>query len=1290
MDGLRSPGKKMGISKILIFSVCSIIGLVFFANDSQAQKKEKVAKPFNTLGTFSTSNQFIWANVDGASGRVSVLLPPGTIFAPSLDFPDHSYFTCSINGTFFTNNIIISLPPTATLLDDGNTVKIADTIRTTWLMKNGVDIIQDIYPVAFTKSGQIVYKWKFINHNGSPANVGCQYLQDVEITDPGDPAPIKSNDGPVILTKWAYKPFWLQYPNTSAVPNQLVPSFYIGFLHDLPYSPIFTPNLSGQGYTDYPQAPLNLIKPFRMTIGDWATMTGTIFGPGAWPVNNGTQYGSQTQSDDAILLEFPPQGIPQNKTVEVGRTSYGTGEFERCIGNLFSIVFYPHHLVWTKTGPSGFYTPNPATIEKFVVNGPNDPAATSTKITLTVGDDMTLVDTVCSKPVGKSQTFTVGPGGFLGPGDVVYLEWFACTNPALFCTGADVDTLQFTGTSTLGPPTFINPDNGNDECDQLITIDCAELDVDPPLFSDTVYDCHSAALTVSDSRSTDRGLQSITWVAEAGTDTSIIKVSAPVPPIGPCYTDKQKHTITITKTDSTKKGCIDFTMTDCLGHQSYTTLCLTDCPLIPHPDSLPPVYTLIKKWGTYDSTLSCDNNRIDSFEVSDNNIHDSGICTLDTIPGSVKNMQLNVASFSPSTGVVRFSVSVQDSMFDGNLCIRATDCSKEAHYTDTCFHYCTIHDVLAPRISIVQSAPDTWHVKVHDDTAWDRLIDTIFIVGATPNMSIQGPIYLPLALTQHASNFEFDMKSNDTTQVSSFCIEANDFAGNRSPVGAHCVFKGVGKDSLCPNIVINPPLTTNPKSITVDVNDIHFLDPPTDTIKYVWDTGVDSVWFTNNTGMNTPAPISGSGRMTIPQFVISVIDTNAKDTAACVTINARDLKGNTCSETYCYPYIQDNLPPVITLAYDTQDKSKIFGVVTDSTTYDRGLDSIGLYHNSPGIDTNLKMKPIYLTKTKVQIIDASNAITRDPTRSSTGNLHALDFWGVGSLIPAVIQQHTASVDFAIYVQDFKFKPALLPAQGTAFTIPVYFVKNDSFRVKRKGITDFSITFTMSGDVSSIVFDGPTMIGTEMQTASWNPPQWSADPTGTRITVTGTMGSGTVLASIPLETLPLLSEADSLVILNFHSNKDQSTRQVNITIDSFVLNNGRDTVYTGTKSGASISTARMPAPYGAMTGSTIVITGQCAPTLNDGSVLPSAVSLDPPHPNPFSHMTTFTYTVAQDGPVRFAVYDVLGQEIKTIVNDFQKQGSYSVSFDGSSLGSGNYVARLETGGVVRSRRIGVEK
>ncbi|MEP7235306.1 MAG: T9SS type A sorting domain-containing protein [Ignavibacteriota bacterium] len=159
---------------------------------------------------------------------------------------------------------------------------------------------------------------------------------------------------------------------------------------------------------------------------------------------------------------------------------------------------------------------------------------------------------------------------------------------------------------------------------------------------------------------------------------------------------------------------------------------------------------------------------------------------------------------------------------------------------------------------------------------------------------------------------------------------------------------------------------------------------------------------------------------------------------------------------------------------------------------------------------------------------------------------------------------------------------------------------------------------------------------------------------------------------------------------FHAPGHDLTQSVRIRIDSIILNNGRDSLYTGTVSPMGISTALMPAPYGSLSGTVVVVAGSCTPELLTDITHPSTVSLDPPYPNPFTQKTTFEYTIAEDGPVRFALYDMLGQEIKTIVDQVQKQGHYAITFDGYGLGTGSYIARLNSGGVIRSRRIGVEK
>ncbi len=51
-----------------------------------------------------------------------------------------------------------------------------------------------------------------------------------------------------------------------------------------------------------------------------------------------------------------------------------------------------------------------------------------------------------------------------------------------------------------------------------------------------------------------------------------------------------------------------------------------------------------------------------------------------------------------------------------------------------------------------------------------------------------------------------------------------------------------------------------------------------------------------------------------------------------------------------------------------------------------------------------------------------------------------------------------------------------------------------------------------------------------------------------------------------------------------------------------------------------------------------------------------------------------------------VYDVLGKEIKTLVNEKKSAGNYKIEFDGSGLNSGLYIYRLEAGNFVSVRKM----
>jgi alpha-tubulin suppressor-like RCC1 family protein len=80
------------------------------------------------------------------------------------------------------------------------------------------------------------------------------------------------------------------------------------------------------------------------------------------------------------------------------------------------------------------------------------------------------------------------------------------------------------------------------------------------------------------------------------------------------------------------------------------------------------------------------------------------------------------------------------------------------------------------------------------------------------------------------------------------------------------------------------------------------------------------------------------------------------------------------------------------------------------------------------------------------------------------------------------------------------------------------------------------------------------------------------------------------------------------------------------------------------------------------------------------------SLEQNYPNPFNPSTTIKYSIAEEGNVILAVYDLLGREVAVLVNDFQRTGSYEVKFDAGDLSSGVYVYRLETVGYTSSKKL----
>ncbi len=75
--------------------------------------------------------------------------------------------------------------------------------------------------------------------------------------------------------------------------------------------------------------------------------------------------------------------------------------------------------------------------------------------------------------------------------------------------------------------------------------------------------------------------------------------------------------------------------------------------------------------------------------------------------------------------------------------------------------------------------------------------------------------------------------------------------------------------------------------------------------------------------------------------------------------------------------------------------------------------------------------------------------------------------------------------------------------------------------------------------------------------------------------------------------------------------------------------------------------------------------------------PKTFNLSQNYPNPFNPTTVIGYQLAVNSFVTLKIYDMLGREVKTLVDRRENPGDYSVSFDGTNLPSGPYIYRLET-------------
>jgi hypothetical protein len=88
--------------------------------------------------------------------------------------------------------------------------------------------------------------------------------------------------------------------------------------------------------------------------------------------------------------------------------------------------------------------------------------------------------------------------------------------------------------------------------------------------------------------------------------------------------------------------------------------------------------------------------------------------------------------------------------------------------------------------------------------------------------------------------------------------------------------------------------------------------------------------------------------------------------------------------------------------------------------------------------------------------------------------------------------------------------------------------------------------------------------------------------------------------------------------------------------------------------------------------------------------PKKFELSQNYPNPFNPTTTIRFNLPETGNVKLTLFNILGQEIRTLVNEVKEAGTYTINLNASELNSGMYIYKIETGSFIQTRKMTLVK
>ena len=90
--------------------------------------------------------------------------------------------------------------------------------------------------------------------------------------------------------------------------------------------------------------------------------------------------------------------------------------------------------------------------------------------------------------------------------------------------------------------------------------------------------------------------------------------------------------------------------------------------------------------------------------------------------------------------------------------------------------------------------------------------------------------------------------------------------------------------------------------------------------------------------------------------------------------------------------------------------------------------------------------------------------------------------------------------------------------------------------------------------------------------------------------------------------------------------------------------------------------------------------------NENNIIPEEYMLYQSYPNPFNPSTTIKYSIPNSDRVNLKVYDILGREVATLVNEYKTPGTYAVEFNASRFASGVYFYQIQSGNFIETKKM----